>query len=197
LHETQLNIKLLQALDIGGDFSLKELSEYYGLSKLPPLSEEQKMLLSDKRFNLLIHPKSRGSASEWSLENYADLIKRLDTDRYKIFITGTEKEQLVLSEWIEALGDKVTDLTGRFTLIQFMSFIQSCDGLLASSTGPLHLAAATRIHALGLYTSTKSVNSRRWAPVGCKAEFIEAQGNNINLINPAQVFDRILSWTNE
>jgi ADP-heptose:LPS heptosyltransferase len=131
---------------------------------------------------------------EWSLSHYSDVIKKLDPEKFKIFISGSDRDNNVLTDWIKEHKDRVTDVTGKFTLKQFLEFVNCSDGLLASSTGPLHLAAALGIHALGLYANSASVNASRWCPVGNKAEYLEAKSQDVNLINPDIVTDRILNW---
>jgi heptosyltransferase-3 len=53
-----------------------------------------------------------------------------------------------------------------------VGFIGACDGLVAAGTGPLHIAAALGIHALGLFPPIKPMDPGRWAPVGVQAEFL-------------------------
>jgi ADP-heptose:LPS heptosyltransferase len=50
--------------------------------------------------------------------------------------------------------------------------INDCDGLVSASTGPLHIAAALRKYALGLYPPIKPIHPGRWAPLGNKAEYL-------------------------
>jgi ADP-heptose:LPS heptosyltransferase len=66
----------------------------------------------------------------------------------------------------------VTDLTGKLNLEELTSFISQADGLLACSTGVLHLAAALGIYALGLYSPMKPIHPGRWMPVGKKAHYL-------------------------
>ena len=56
------------------------------------------------------------------------------------------------------------------SLTQFISFISHCDGLLANSTGPLHIAAALGKDALGIYPPIPPIHPQRWKPVGVKAK---------------------------
>ena len=57
-----------------------------------------------------------------------------------------------------------------------MTFISKADGLIAASTGPLHLAAALGIHALGIYPPIRPMHPGRWAPVGPGAKvFVKSQ----------------------
>lgn len=53
-----------------------------------------------------------------------------------------------------------------------ISFIAQIDGVLAASTGPLHIAAALGKHAIGLYAPMRPIHPGRWAPLGKKATFL-------------------------
>lgn len=194
LHESQLNIKLLKGLELDTDVELKAIYQFYGFDNIKPLNDSFNNLLSDTKFNLVIHPKSSGSSKEWSLERYSQLISLLDPDKFKLFITGSEKEKGILTKWIDQHEDKVTNLTGKFNLSQFLSFIKAADGLIAASTGPVHLAAAAGINALGLYPNSVSINARRWSPLGYKASYVEADDGDINSIQANKVLSTISNW---
>ncbi|NQV02839.1 MAG: glycosyltransferase family 9 protein, partial [Bacteroidia bacterium] len=124
------------------------------------------------RFKLILHPKSKGSAREWGLENFSRLIDLLPKDKYQIFITGTTVERVLMHEFLEKYKGQVTDMTGKLTLPEFMNFILECDGLVAASTGPLHLAAAFGKVAVGLYAPMRPIYPTRWAPLGKKASYL-------------------------
>ena len=66
----------------------------------------------------------------------------------------------------DAVGGQVTDIMGRMNLDTFISFIAHCDGLVANSTGPLHIAAALGKDALGIYPPMRPIHPGRWAPLG-------------------------------
>jgi len=168
-HEAQLNLRLLVPLGGRSDYSLDEIGgHYYGLTRLVPLPPAIERLLDPGRFNLILHPKSRGSAREWGLGNYGRLVRLLPRERFKVFVTGTAADGQLLASLL-AEHPELTDLTGRLTLGQLMTFISKADGLVAASTGPLHLAAALGIHALGIYPPIRPMHPGRWAPVGAKA----------------------------
>jgi heptosyltransferase-3 len=57
-------------------------------------------------------------------------------------------------------------------LPEFIAFIAAADGLVAGSTGPLHLAGALGRHALGLYPPIKPMHPGRWGPLGPHAEYL-------------------------
>lgn len=169
LHEAQLNLRLLRPLGIRREFSLKEIQHSFGLELLEPLPDPISALVSKNKYNLILHPKSQGSAREWGLPQFIQLINSLDTDRFSLFISGTGKDGEQLKPLLDAVKGKVTDITGAMNLPQFISFIQRCDGLIASSTGPIHIAAALGRDALGIYPPLRPIHPGRWAPLGPKA----------------------------
>ena len=92
LHEAQLNTKLLTPFEINQDYSLEQLNQHVGFDKIPKLKDEFKSLLDPTKINLILHPKSQGSAIEWGVLNFLKLAKEFDQDQVNIFFTGTEKE---------------------------------------------------------------------------------------------------------
>lgn len=69
-------------------------------------------------------------------------------------------------------GEEVTDLTGKLSLSELVNFVKHADGLVAGSTGVLHLAAAQGVAALGLYSPMRPIHPGRWKPVGERADHL-------------------------
>ena len=180
LHEAQLNLKLLEPLGITKEFSLSEIPNYYGLTKLmssrthelPSSPTHQLTSSSTHQFNLILHPKSKGSAREWGLDNFSKLISFFPEDKFRIFITGTQEEGALMSGFLDQHKDRITDMTGKLSLAELLEFINSCDGLVAASTGPLHIAAALGKRAIGIYAPMRPIFPKRWAPLGKNATFL-------------------------
>lgn len=200
-HESLLNFKLLSPFKIYWDLDLKEMAELYGLA---PEKFDHRELAGSDRFNLILHPKSKGSAREWHLENYYQLAKSLPASQYRIFITGLKEEGMVIRQEKPELFEleHVTDMTGKLTLDELMSFIAQADGLVACSTGVLHLAAALGKFALGLYSPMRPIHPGRWMPIGPLASYLVINRNCsdckqskechcVNEITPQQVRQRI------
>jgi len=206
LHESQLNCKLLEPLGIYEIPSLQEMSVYTGFSKIPALPENSAKLLSNNKINVILHPKSNASAREWSLDNYKKLIDLLSPEYYQVFISGTDTEKTGLSDWIKTLPATVIDVSGRFSLKEFIAFISQADYLVAASTGPLHIAAAAKVGAIGLFPNIRPMHPGRWKPIGPKAFALSTdkkcsdcrknpqQCHCINEISPAGVADRMKAW---
>jgi heptosyltransferase III len=169
LHEAQLNFKLLKPFGITVVPFLNELPLYFGMEKIPQPPEHVLKLPDDKKKNIILHPKSKGSAREWGLSNFSTLIELLPSDKYNIFITGTRDEGHLISDFLRKFHDRVHDLTGKMTLAELISFINLCDILVAASTGPLHIAAALGKHAIGIYPPIRPMHPGRWGPLGKNA----------------------------
>ena len=171
LHEAQLNAKLLGPLNIKTDFSAKELAGFYGFTKVPELEEHYLKLIDHKKTNIILHPKSKGSAREWGLDNFSRLITELDKTRYAIYISGTQQEGELVKELLQK-HPEVVNLTGKLSLQQFIAFINNCDALIAASTGPLHIASALGKKAIGLFAPMRPIHPGRWKPIGTDAHYL-------------------------
>jgi heptosyltransferase III len=172
LHEAQLNTKLLTPLGINEEFSLKEIESYYGFEKVKPLPEDFSNLIIKDKTNVILHPKSKGSAKEWGLDNFKKLIETLPKDRFHIFISGTEEEGKLIGDSLPFDQENVTSLIGKLSLDEFVSFISKTDSLVAASTGPLHISAALGKRAVGLFSPKKPIHPGRWKPIGSRAVFV-------------------------
>ena len=212
LHEAQLNLQLLQPLGGASTNPLPVVAPLVRLEAAEPLAETWQSLLAQRRagqLNVILHPRSRGSAREWGLANFAQLAQLLHAAGHRVFITGTAAEGQELASWLRENAPFLTaDLTGQLSLPQFIAFIAAADGLVAGSTGPLHLAAALGRHALGLYPPIRPMHPGRWAPLGPHAEFMVFDKPNcddcrkqpaactcIRAIAAAAVAAQVAAWT--
>jgi ADP-heptose:LPS heptosyltransferase len=205
LHESQLNFKLLSFLNIETSVSLSAVSNYYGFTKIPTLNSDHAQLIDPSRFNVILHPKSKGSAREWGVDNFEKLIELLPKEKFKIFISGTEQEGKLMPELLK--NKNIIDLTGKLSLQQYIAFINATNGLVAASTGPLHIAAALNKKAIGLFVPKRPMHPGRWMPIGKNATYVVfdkdcvdcKNGKDCNCIikiNPKQIVD-LLEQTNE
>ncbi len=170
LHEAQLNLQLLEPFGIATQPSLPDFNDLFALTRLQPLPEKFAKLLSADHYNLVLHPKSQGNGREWGIDNFIQLVQLLDPQKFRIFISGVQKERAFISGLFDDVGDRVIDLTGQMNLAEFISFIAAADGLVASGTGPVHLAGALGKDALGIYPPIKPIHPARWAPLGQGAQ---------------------------
>jgi heptosyltransferase-3 len=211
LHEAQLNMQLLAPLGCPTPLVLAEVAALVRLQPAASLRPQWQQLLAARRpgqLNIILHPRSRGSAREWGLPHFGQLARLLHVAGHRVFISGTAAEGEELADWLrENAAYLAADLTGQLNLPEFIAFIAAADGLVAGSTGPLHLAAALGRHALGLYPPIKPMHPGRWAPLGPHADYLvfdrpdcqdcrtqPAACTCIKAIEAATVATRVAQW---
>ncbi|RTQ53242.1 lipopolysaccharide heptosyltransferase family protein [Hymenobacter gummosus] len=175
LHEAQLNMDLLRPLGLTQLPPLAELAPLGRLQAAEPLAEPHAALLQRQhpgQLNVILHPRSRGHGREWGLAHFGQLARGLHQRGHRVFVSGTQAEGDTMREWLQQHQGVLIDLTGQLSLPQFLAFIAAADGLVASGTGPLHLAAALGRHALGLFPPMRPIHPGRWAPLGPHAEYL-------------------------
>jgi heptosyltransferase-3 len=177
LNKRLIDLQYLRPLGIAID-DLRDVLNLYHLA--PPRFDERSALhpgnFAQQRRTIILSPALiTARRHQWPLESYTCLIRRLDTTRFHWFICGAAEDRNALDALIarHAHDKNVTNMVGQLSLSEFMSFISCCDGLVAGSTGPLHLAAALGIRALGLFQSRKK-DILRWHPVGPEATIIHS-----------------------
>ncbi len=165
-HESQLNLMLCKPLIQDQFYSIETIQQLLHF-QVPESNKKGFGLIAPGKFNLILHPRSKGSAREWGVENFGELITLLPKEKYKIFVSGTAEEgNQIRKKLLDPYKDKIVDITGMFSLAEFIAFIDQCDGLLAASTGPLHIAAALGKKAIGIYPPMHPIHPGRWKPIG-------------------------------
>lgn len=168
LHEAQLNMILLRGLGLSLAPSLKDIAQLYGFKAASGI--DYPVALSAEKTKVILHPLSKGSALNWPLSSFRALMDALPAEHFQVIVSGTEAEGQLIRATLGALPKHVTDATGTMNLRTFISFIAQCDALVAASTGPLHIAAALGLHAVGLYAPQRPIHPGRWQPVGKNAK---------------------------
>ncbi len=178
-HMLGFALRHVKAIGVPIDPLPSDPRQLFGLTRVGAAPEQLKQQLDPNRFNLILHPKSGGSGREWPIEHYLELARALGkTNEFKLFLTGSEKErQAVERDCPELLRSELTtNVMGTLSLGELMAFISVADGLLASGTGPLHIAAALGRHALGIYATGPTLDPTSWRPIGPLARTLVSPG---------------------
>ncbi len=207
LHEAQLNLQLLQGIGINETPALQQLHQWVSFRVDNQVPDKLKTRLSGTKKRILLHPKSAGSAREWSLQHYASLAELLPKEEYDIILCGTTKEKELIEQTAALFPEYVINSMGLLTLEEYIALIASSHALVAASTGPLHIAAACGIRAVGIYPVIKPMHAGRWQPIGEKAVYLSANKNHcdmcrhtpsqcacMNEVTPQQVLQKIKTY---
>lgn len=193
-HEAELNLRMLEAIELKPQLTDEKIIGWYGFSAVQAVPEHAKSFTAEKR-TVLLHPLSHGSALEWPVEAFAELANRLVDAGVNVGISGTARERSQLGDRLP--WNRVADFCGALSLDELIAVIGASGGVVAASTGPLHIAAALRRHALGLYSPKAPIYPTRWRPIGTHAEVMVDATHPADgklKIDPAQVAERVLNW---
>lgn len=120
--------------------------------------------IEPQRRLVFLHPGSGGSASNLSLDQYAELARGLALgDRYALVITAGPDELGIaqsLAGMIPDVPHRIYHSTGG--LARFAMHIALCDLFISGSTGPLHIAGALNRGTVGFYPKRRSATMLRW-----------------------------------
>ncbi len=161
MHEFEWNLQPLQF------FEVKVPQKPVNWKKLLHCSLKRKecSVLQKGKINLILHPGSHGHAKEWPLSFFKSLIKKL-AGKAHILVTGSEKEKQ--RQPLEDISDFCTDLRGQMDLMDFLQLIAQANGLIAGSTGPIHLASLFDTPICALFPKQLDISEKIWGP---KSEF--------------------------
>ncbi len=125
---------------------------------------------------IIIHTGSGNSSRNWSEEKYFLLIKEIIRIKPSSQIIFTAKEMT------KAFRDKIAGLKSDnlffadmsvYRLRDLIKIIANADLLIASSTGPLHIASALNVKTVGLYCHRPMNCAIHWGALGNKAVNLE------------------------
>jgi ADP-heptose:LPS heptosyltransferase len=121
----------------------------------------------------IVHPGMAGSALNWPQSHYSILIEKL-INLHPVVITGTAGDDPFLNvlrpQWEK--HPNVRWLQNKLSLSELLGLVKSAKGVIAPSTGVLHMAASLGVPCVGIYSPIIAHHPRRWGPRGSLANFV-------------------------
>ncbi|MCM2282861.1 MAG: glycosyltransferase family 9 protein [Bdellovibrionaceae bacterium] len=162
-HELEYNFQLTEgALRLGRGWLPRA-----HLHLQAPTNDDLHRFGLEKQGYVVVHPGMGGSALNWPLPMYAQLISKLTEDT-RVVITGTRSDEPYLKPIRDMLGDnpRVTWLDGILKGQELIMILQNAKAVVAPSTGVLHLAASAGAPTVGLFSPVHVQSATRWGPRG-------------------------------
>ncbi len=185
-HEAEYGLELVRlALGQGFDFhGLEPLKLKSSLDK----NELKGFGVSDHY--IVVHPGMAGSALNWPAQKYIQFI-RYFSKTYDVVITCGPNDHSIVNPIAEALKEnsKVKVLTG-LSFDQLTLVLENARGVLAPSTGVVHMAASVGVPTLGIYSPVGVERAIRWGPRGSKVHTLTPETKN-NTFDPQTVMDSL------
>jgi ADP-heptose:LPS heptosyltransferase len=116
------------------------------------------------QMQVILHPYSRGHGREWPIQRYAELAYWLVKQNIRPVIGGTQADAELFASEQSQFPDECQLVFGQDTLEAYIQRIAQANALVASGTGPLHIASVMGQRCVGLFPPRKVVHSKRW---GC------------------------------
>ena len=119
-----------------------------------------------------MHPGSHGNAKEWPERSFIELIHLLEDSNIHAILTGSKEEAVKFKRLQEETS--ATSAMGECSLKEFIALLSQSDGLLAASTGPIHIASLFGVQTLGLFPKQKEIGAGIWRPLGKRSSYLES-----------------------
>lgn len=110
-----------------------------------------------------IHPGSGGSARDWPIHKFAELIDRIRG--MNVAVTLGPGEEQIKTKLQVGLKTEPAWVFG-LSLPELAALLSRARLVVANSTGPLHIATAVGAKVVGLYCPMIPCHPRRWGPYG-------------------------------
>lgn len=195
-NEAEYNIRMVNSF-FCTNFPLDYVPIYPEPNALKKVKELLETLnLSPNNF-VVLHPGSGGSSITWQIEKFVELSILLEKMNLAVVITGG-KNEIQLAKFFQNASPSVVNFVGRLNLYETIALISMARGLVANSTGILHIASVMDIPTIGLFPNTPHLSSRRWGPIGRFSSAISPitpnpeEIDNMELIQPDIVLNELL-----
>ena len=173
-HEVEYNLHLLKPL---------EVTEFPAQIEWPVTAEQKEAavhLLQSRGIApgtpyVVVHPGHKGSALNWSVYRYSEVIARLCQEKdLRVVVTGGFDETGLIAQLTSLLNffnleNKPVYLIGECTLKQLAAVYQGAECFLSGSTGTMHIAAAVGTPTVALFCPIPETTPVRWGPWGNEA----------------------------
>jgi ADP-heptose:LPS heptosyltransferase len=124
-----------------------------------------------------------GSALNWPESHFIRLGGSL-LQRFNVLVTGGLAEAPLVDRVMQGISQKQSyqldrpvlgKYIGETSLADFIGVISECDGMVAASTGPMHLAVALGKKVVTVFSPIRVQSAVRWGPYGV------ASGTNLGV----------------
>jgi lipopolysaccharide heptosyltransferase II len=194
LHQIDYYLALLSELGAPLNF---DRSKCLGLAAPDAARKQVREVLAAERQRpqaplFVLAPCAIGGDKEWPGENFGRLAALLFAAGNEVVLTGAANEKdktALIASIAEKHGAEVINLVGRNSVAQMAALFETADGYIGNDSGPMHLAGALGLPALGVFINT---DPELYRPLGPRASFI---GGIKAMPQPQEVLEKILSMT--
>jgi lipopolysaccharide heptosyltransferase II len=132
---------------------------------------------------VVMHVSAGNPFRRWPIESFAEVAARLAVTGQVVVVTSGPSDRdaaaRVIGQARHQLGDEMRGRipdAGDFTLPELRALVERAALYIGGDSGPLHIAATSRVPIVGLYGPTLPARSAPWRPHVIPAESVETAG---------------------
>lgn len=193
-HESDYNFDLVEygfhQLGVKQHDELPAMKQQY-LKILPPNPQASitSRGLTAKGYRV-VHPGMGGSALNWPIAHYRELITRLAREA-PVLITGTRSDRRILKPLLDLKeAPNVKWMVDELKPYELLDVLSQARSVIAPSTGVVHLAASLGTPTLGIYSPKRVEHPTRWGPKGANVAVLVPDAAATDMIR-ASVMEQI------
>jgi ADP-heptose:LPS heptosyltransferase len=169
-HQINRNLHLLNEFGVTtGDKSLELWTHPKDLKIAQSRMPSQELLPNVPR--IAVHLGAATPSKRWGAESFAALLYEIHAQtQAELYILGSEQDLAFVHEVLDGLRCPVVNLVGKLSLLEMGAFARECHLFIGCDTGTTHLAAATGIPVICLFSAANEVEV--WKPAGAKVKVL-------------------------
>ncbi len=179
-HEAQYNVRMLESIT-GAKYTtelIRPIIDKTAFQKVQNLLRD-----SQSKIKIIIHPGSGGSARDLPIDKLIDGLKAFTNDnKFQFIITGIASESKICDDVHQNLQHS-QNFCGKLNLDEMIALIELSDGMIANSTGVLHIAASLGKRVIGFYPNSPHISQKRWGPYGTESIIINPPIDEITQVS--------------
>ncbi|MCL2760726.1 MAG: glycosyltransferase family 9 protein [Desulfuromonadales bacterium] len=141
--DVELKMELIRNAEFIRYLGLKEFKADIPIIPSSSINNSEFKLNSDY---FVIFPGAAVTWRQWNIENFADIAVRMKKlTEWDIVICGGPGEENLGEKLSSIIPCKITDLTGKTSILELISVIKGAKFLIANETSAIHIAAAVGV----------------------------------------------------
>jgi ADP-heptose:LPS heptosyltransferase len=168
-HEAQYNVRMLESIT-GAKYSTELIRPF--IDEIAIQKIQNVLQNSEDKIKVIIHPGSGGSARDLPINKLIEGLESFAEDeKFQFIVTGIASENSICDEIHKNMPQSL-NFCGKINLEEMIALIELSDGMIANSTGVLHIAASLNKRVIGFYPNSPHISQKRWGPYGTESIII-------------------------
>jgi heptosyltransferase III len=187
-----------------------DLTDYRFTLDIPDCDSEKaqkvmsEMHIGNKRTLLALSPGSKRATTQWPIERFAELGRRLleNFKELELLVLGGKDDRETGDQLCAMWGKRGHNLAGKLSVYGSAAVLKSCLGFVGNDTGTMHLAGIVETPCVAIFSARNYPG--QWEPfgdkhtiirhetecAGCKLEVCYEYGNKcLKLVTVDEVFE--------